>query len=219
MSISDINAASGVKDILEIPEQKKIGKEAFLTLLVAQMEYQDPLDPTDNTEFVAQLAQFSSLEAMQNIQGDMGDVSSNMSAMRHQSSTGLVGKLVKVEGNDFSYRGEPVPMAYDLEGSASDVEIKIYNSGGTVIRTLQGNAGQAGEYNVVWDGLDSMGDVVPAGNYSMDISAVDEKGNEVDAVTYVSDVVTSVLFEEGESFLTVGASLVPIDKIKGVYTN
>ena len=30
-------------------------KEAFLQLLVAQMQYQDPLEPTSNTEFVSAL--------------------------------------------------------------------------------------------------------------------------------------------------------------------
>ena len=42
-------------------------KEAFLQLLVAQMQYQDPLEPMDNTEYVAQLATFSQLEATQNL--------------------------------------------------------------------------------------------------------------------------------------------------------
>lgn len=42
-------------------------KEAFLQLLVAQMQYQDPLEPTSNTEYVAQLATFSELEAMTNL--------------------------------------------------------------------------------------------------------------------------------------------------------
>lgn len=42
-------------------------KEAFLQLLVAQMQYQDPLEPTSNTEFVSQYAQFSQVEQMQNL--------------------------------------------------------------------------------------------------------------------------------------------------------
>ncbi len=44
-----------------------LDKEAFLQLLVAQMQYQDPLEPMDNTEYVAQLATFSQLEATQNL--------------------------------------------------------------------------------------------------------------------------------------------------------
>ena len=31
----------------------------FLQLLVAQMQYQDPLEPTDNTQYIAQMATFT----------------------------------------------------------------------------------------------------------------------------------------------------------------
>ena len=55
------------------PTKKKddIGKDAFLQLLVTQLQHQDPLDPQDNSEFLAQLAQFSSLESLQQIKEDM----------------------------------------------------------------------------------------------------------------------------------------------------
>lgn len=42
-------------------------KDAFLQLLVAQMQYQDPLEPTSNTEYISQYAQFSQVEQMQNL--------------------------------------------------------------------------------------------------------------------------------------------------------
>jgi flagellar basal-body rod modification protein FlgD len=48
-----------------------IGKDAFLRLLVTQLQHQDPLDPQDNSEFLAQLAQFTSLESLQQIKEDM----------------------------------------------------------------------------------------------------------------------------------------------------
>ena len=35
----------------------------FLALMVAQMQYQDPLEPTDNTQYIAQMATFSQVEA------------------------------------------------------------------------------------------------------------------------------------------------------------
>lgn len=64
-----------------------LGKDAFLQLLVAQLQNQDPLAPQDNSEFVAQLAQFSSLEELQNI----------TSSMNNSQALGLVGKYVIVE--------------------------------------------------------------------------------------------------------------------------
>ena len=42
-------------------------KDAFLQLLVAQMQYQDPLEPTSNTEYISQYAQFSQVEQIQNM--------------------------------------------------------------------------------------------------------------------------------------------------------
>lgn len=48
-----------------------LDKEDFLKLLVAQMQYQDPLEPTSNTEYVSQFATFSELEQMQNVSSSM----------------------------------------------------------------------------------------------------------------------------------------------------
>jgi flagellar basal-body rod modification protein FlgD len=61
---------------------KDIGKDAFLALLVTQLQHQDPLQPTDNSEFIAQLAQFTSLESLQQIKDDMA-------ALRGLFETGL----------------------------------------------------------------------------------------------------------------------------------
>lgn len=48
-------------------DKNGMDKEAFLQLLVAQMQYQDPLEPTSNTEYISQYAQFSQVEQMQNM--------------------------------------------------------------------------------------------------------------------------------------------------------
>ena len=44
-----------------------LDKNAFLLLLITQMQYQDPLNPVEDKEFIAQMAQFSALEQMQNL--------------------------------------------------------------------------------------------------------------------------------------------------------
>lgn len=45
-----------------------LGKDAFLQLLVAEMQYQDPLEPSSNTDYIAQLATFSQVESINNMQ-------------------------------------------------------------------------------------------------------------------------------------------------------
>jgi len=62
----------------------ELDKDAFLQLLVTQMQYQDPLNPSTDTQYIAQLATFSQLEQMQNL----GTVSTNSQAFS------LVGKNV-----------------------------------------------------------------------------------------------------------------------------
>ena len=48
-------------------EEDALGMDAFLTMLVAQLQNQDPLNPQDGSEFSAQLAQFSQLEQLINL--------------------------------------------------------------------------------------------------------------------------------------------------------
>lgn len=44
-----------------------LSQNAFLQLMVTQMQYQDPLQPQSNSQFLSQLAQFTSLEQMTNV--------------------------------------------------------------------------------------------------------------------------------------------------------
>lgn len=83
-------SSSSISKAIEASKREAGGaldKDAFLQLLVTQMQYQDPLEPTDNTEYVSQLATFSTLEEMQN----MG------STMDKQVASALVGQYVFME--------------------------------------------------------------------------------------------------------------------------
>lgn len=55
------------RDVKTQTSGNSLGKDAFLQLLCAQLQYQDPLSPQTDTEFVAQLAQYSQLEELQNL--------------------------------------------------------------------------------------------------------------------------------------------------------
>ena len=64
-------------------DQQVLDKDAFLKLMMTQLQYQDPLNPMDNTEYIAQMAQFSSVEQLANIASSM---SSNNSLVSDMSS-------------------------------------------------------------------------------------------------------------------------------------
>lgn len=61
-----------------------LGKDAFLQLLVAEMQNQDPLEPSSNTDYIAQLATFSQVEELQNVSN----------SMKQSQAGGLIGKIV-----------------------------------------------------------------------------------------------------------------------------
>ncbi len=65
---SDPNAATSTTPV---PRKDGLGRDAFLTLLVTQLQHQNPLEPQADGEFLAQLAQFSSLESLQTMQSDI----------------------------------------------------------------------------------------------------------------------------------------------------
>jgi flagellar basal-body rod modification protein FlgD len=52
-------------------------QEMFLQLLVAEMQYQDPLQPTDNGQYLSQLASFTQIEAIQSVQAGMENIEGN----------------------------------------------------------------------------------------------------------------------------------------------
>lgn len=66
-SVNSLLEQYGVQENKGVEATDAMGKDAFLNLLVTQLQYQDPLEPTNDKEFLAQMAQFSALEQMQNL--------------------------------------------------------------------------------------------------------------------------------------------------------
>lgn len=75
-----------------------LGKDAFMELLVTQMQNQNPLEPQANEEFIAQLANFSSLEQMEQMNDNLLTMitlnQTNALLDQLTSSSALIGKHV-----------------------------------------------------------------------------------------------------------------------------
>lgn len=73
---------------------QSLGQDAFLKLLVTQLQNQDPLQPQDNSQMIAQLAQFSSLEQMTNLAQTDTNVLSSIQALETVTSMSFAHQLI-----------------------------------------------------------------------------------------------------------------------------
>jgi flagellar basal-body rod modification protein FlgD len=62
------------------PRPDGLGRDAFLKLLVTQLQHQDPTKPKDDTEFISQLATFSSLDKLGEIEKSVQTLGADLGA-------------------------------------------------------------------------------------------------------------------------------------------
>lgn len=146
----------------------QMGQTAFLTLFTTQLKNQNPLDPMDNTAFVSQLAQFSQLEATTKMSGSMDSLVKSLSTSQISGASNLIGKTVGVGDGKAVYDGNPVNGFVTLPTDVDSVTLKVYNSGGQLIRTGQIGAQQKGDFAFQWDGNDDAGTAAPKGAYRIE---------------------------------------------------
>ncbi|OEE70379.1 flagellar basal body rod modification protein [Enterovibrio norvegicus FF-33] len=135
----------------------------FITLMVAQIQNQDPLNPLDGTEYVSQLAQFSQVQSMENMSGTMQNSMVLLDNMQVLSTAGLVGQTVYVSGNEFELgegiQNGKVELAHasnqvtlvvkDAYGQKTDVPLGAHQAGDVDFSIDPEKLGlKAGEYTV-----------------------------------------------------------------------
>lgn len=179
-----------------------LGREDFLTMLVAQLQNQDPLNPMEGSDFSAQLAQFSQLEQLINLNEGMKGMATAFEENSQIDVTGFVGKEVtgRVDTIEVS-SGEPTNGFYELT-QTSDVMVTIYNADGNPIRTLYPGQKGPGEYSVEWDGKDYHGNLVDDGSYSYGVMANNGSGFAALATTKTG-VVDGIIYQGGQPYLMV----------------
>lgn len=180
----------------------------FLTLLVAELENQDPLDPLESSEFTSQLAQFSTVEQLYGLSDTAGDVLDAINSQGDQDLIGLIGTTIKADDNTILVSdGEVLSGAYSLEADA-DVAVNIYDADGWLIRTYYVEDQSAGEYSIDWDGLDDEGETVADGTYTFEVTAQNDSGISVEVNSYITGEVTGITYEYGDPYIMMGDQLV-----------
>ncbi|WP_104201957.1 flagellar hook assembly protein FlgD [Billgrantia saliphila] len=148
----------------------------FMTLLIAQMQHQDPLKPMDNHEMTSQLAQINTVSGIEDLNKTLAGITDQMNAGQTLQATGLIGKGVMVPGNrvllEQSEDGtHTTPFGIELEQSAENVRVTIANASGQVINRYDIGAVQAGVESFTWDGMTSEGEAAVSGAYQVRVEA------------------------------------------------
>lgn len=99
---------------------QEMDKNAFLTILAAELSNMDPMGNNDSTQYVTQMAQFASMEQMTNLNNTMTSYAYNS----------LVGKGVtmkSVDSNGVNYTG--IVKSVTTNGSKTTVSIEVNENG------------------------------------------------------------------------------------------
>ncbi|MDV9034049.1 flagellar hook assembly protein FlgD [Pseudomonas sp. RAC1] len=225
-NLNEVLANSGVsttantkKNTTESTDKNALGKDAFLQLLVTQMQHQNPLDPQDNSEFVSQLAQFSSLEGIQTLNQSVNGITSAMGSSQALQASSLVGRSVIVQNDKAmidpskSLNGQVV-----VPQNIDNGKITIKDKDGNVVKTIDLGAQNKGNADFIWDGTNDKGEKVAAGNYSFSATTtVDGKAQQM--YTLLPATVTSVTVAGagGEMMLNLaGIGKVGISKVQTI---
>ncbi|QTP55406.1 flagellar hook assembly protein FlgD [Billgrantia sulfidoxydans] len=149
----------------------------FMTLLIAQMQHQDPLKPMDNHEMTSQLAQINTVSGIEDLNETLSGITDQMNAGQTLQATGLIGKGVLVPGDrvllEHGEEGEPhtTPFGIELPQSADNVRVVITNASGQVINRYDIGSAKEGVESFTWDGRTSEGEVAAPGSYRVRIEA------------------------------------------------
>ena len=66
-------------------------QQTFITLLVAQLQNQDPMDPADGTQFLTQLAEINNVQQLVAIHQDTDSIVQDLSSTTASQSSGSSG--------------------------------------------------------------------------------------------------------------------------------
>ena len=199
-------------------KQAEMGKEQFLTLLLAQIKNQDPLSPMDNADFTAQMAQFSSLEQLFNVNDNLEGLQTLAASQSGTQALALIGKEVEASGDNVHVAkdGSASPIAFDMPGDANNVTVTIFDQNGNMVKVIDVGGLNRGPQRIPWNGRDSHGTPLESGLYSYTVNAVDGNGDVLTVDTYTRGIVDAVSMKNGVTQLHVGNQRFMMSEIRQV---
>ena len=192
----------------------QLDKDAFMKLLLTELQYQDPTSPMDTEKMLTQTSQLASLEMQENTNKMMQKLADQLKNSTNMYAVGVLGKMAKIgDSGIVKEEGASVKFAGFLESAAKGGTINIRDNTGKLVRTLEFGEAKAGANTFEWDGKDSAGNDAKAGSYSVEINYVDLAG-KAKSGGVGNYLVEGVKFIDGIAQVKVGGQYVSIDKVK-----
>jgi flagellar basal-body rod modification protein FlgD len=189
-------------------------QDTFLTLMMTQLQNQDPMQPLQSGEFLSQLAAFETAAGVDGIQSSVGQLNQSLYTSQALQAASLLGHNVLTDGSTVTLGDtNSVSGFVDLTESASPVEVQVKDASGAVVRTLDLGSQAAGRASFEWDGTDTAGNRLPPGQYTLSCD-VSVNGATEAATVLTSAAVQSVMLDGADILLNLaGGSQIPFSQV------
>ncbi len=150
----------------------QLQQQDFIKLMVTELNHQDPFKPMDNAEMAAQFANFATVNGIQGLNDTLGGMQDAFTSSQALQAATLVGKRVVVPGDTGVLpAGGALEGKATLEQSSGQVQVRISDPSGALVRVLDLGAQSAGDVSFQWDGLTDDGQTAPPGPYRVQVVA------------------------------------------------
>ncbi|TKX28866.1 flagellar basal body rod modification protein [Campylobacter estrildidarum] len=206
-----------------------LDKDAFLKLLLIELQHQDPTDPMDSDKMLTQTSQLSALEMQQNTNTTMQKMVETMEKLSNSFSTalstsaiGAIGKMGTVEENTVKLTGsdEVIALKMYLPEDSDDkgLTLEIYDKDNKLVyseKSSEGKEVSKGLFTLEWPGRNNDGVYAGDGNYTVKVVYNNKNGEKVTA-SYGSYPIEGIIFKEGVAYAKMAGKEVPFDQIKEI---
>jgi flagellar basal-body rod modification protein FlgD len=186
----------------------------FLSLLMTQLQNQDPSSPMDSNQFTSELVQFSSVEQQINTNSDLTQLIQLTQANQIEQSASMIGKPVTVTSNQLSLQNGTAAVNFNT-ATAEPVGIAVYNSSGVQVQTASLTSA-AGANTWTWNGHSASGSTMPDGPYKVTVTAVGVAGAVSQIPFTVTGTATSVQNNSGTVQVQMGGLTLPFSAVDSV---
>lgn len=214
-----LNAATNPEytEAASTKDKSVLGKDDFMTLLLVELQNQDPTEPMDSEKILTQTSQLATLEASENTNKALEDLAASMDNSQQFSTVSAIGKTADIGSNAIVFdEGSDTTFEIYFPDDIEYGTVEILDTNGNIVKTMDVGTNPKGVYQFTWDGTDQNGNTLDSGIYYSTASYKNPNGD--DLTTRVGAYpIESVKFEGGETYFKVGSSYVALTDVKEIY--